>query len=39
MKFYLRYRNEIAIKKDFKGNVETERLEMLDFLLTGNRYN
>lgn len=39
MKFYLRYRHEIALQKDFKGNVETERLEMLDFLLTGNRYN
>lgn len=39
MKFYLRYRHEIALQRDFKGNVETERLEMLDFLLTGNRYN
>lgn len=39
MKFYLRYRHEIAIQRELKENVETRRLEMLDYLLTGNKYN
>ncbi|HGE2966391.1 TPA: glycosyltransferase family 2 protein [Streptococcus pneumoniae] len=39
MKFYLKYRHDIAIQRELKENVETRRLEMLDYLLNGNKYN
>ena len=39
MKFYLRYRHDIAIQRELKENVETKRLETLDYLLNGNKYN
>lgn len=39
MKFYLKYRHDIAIQRELKENVETRHLEMLDYLLNGNKYN